>query len=231
MAGPGFTYFLTLTAPGTREHTKWVQGRQGGAREACGCHRILDHMSLGEWNRQESACWNRLRLAISRLTGGSLAYIGSVEVQQRGALHRHVVLHSESPLLPSEVGDLALAAGYGCVHDLQPIVSAEKAAWYISKYVTKSSGDRDNVPWVAEVLDVDTGEVRPMRSTPTFRTWSQSRSWGYTLKGLREIARVQARARAHYLRELADALAADSGFSCGQQGYPPPDDSPDPPES
>jgi hypothetical protein len=140
---------------------------------------------------------------------GSLTYIGSVETQKRGLLHRHIVLNLNRPLLPAEVGALALAAGYGCVHDLQPIQNAQKAAWYISKYVTKSSGDRGNVPWRADVVDHDTGEVRVMETVPTFRTWSAAQSWGFTLSGLREIARLQAQARARYLRELAEALATD----------------------
>jgi hypothetical protein len=126
-------------------------------------------------------------------------------------LHRHVVMHVDEPLTAREVGDLALAAGYGCVHDVQVIKSAQKAAWYIAKYVTKSSGDRGNVPWRAEVLDEETGELRVMETTPTFRTWSSAQSWGFTLKGLREIARVQAQARARYLRELVDALESDTG--------------------
>jgi hypothetical protein len=209
--GSGFVYFLTLTAPGEREHSRWIQGRVSGPRPSCDCHR--HGKTLGEWNAQESTCWNRLRLALSRLSSGSLAYIGSVEVQGRGALHRHVVLWTESPLSPEEVQPLALAAGYGCVFDLQVITSAQKAAWYVSKYVTKSSGSRQDVPWVAEVLDAHTGEVRPMHTVPTFRTWSASQGWGYTMKGLREIARAQARARAMYLRELSHLLAAEGAPS------------------
>lgn len=216
-ASSGYTYFVTLSAPGEREHRRWVQvGGEVGARRLpadrppCNCHTVWEHSQRGDWNSQESACWNRLRLSLSRLVG-ALAYIGSVEVQKRGMLHRHLVLHSPSPLLASEVGDLALAAGYGCVHDVQPIHDAGKAAWYISKYVTKSSGQRDDVPWRADVVDQATGEVQRLTTTPTFRTWSSSHSWGYTLKGLREIARLQARARATYLRELAELLELDSG--------------------
>jgi len=152
-----------------------------------------------------------------------------VEVQTRGALHRHLVLHAATPLRPHEVGDLALAAGYGCVHDVQVIQSAEKAAWYISKYVTKSSGDRQHVPWVVETVDPESGEVQRLKTTPTFRTWSQSRSWGYTLRGLRDLARAQARSRALYLEELKAALAAEAGAAvsgtpsaCGRDSLDPP---------
>jgi hypothetical protein len=221
--GGGFTYFLTLSAPGENEHKQWVQVGGGSGvkrlpanRPICGCESVWQGMERGDWNRHESANWNRLRTSLSRLVEGSLTYIGSVEVQDgsrradgrgRGMLHRHVVLHVDRPLVAAEVGALALAAGYGCVHDLQVVLSAEKVAWYISKYVMKSAGDRGDVPWRAEVIDRETGEVRVMETTPTFRTWSAARSWGFTLRGLRDIARAQAAARARYLEELAELLA------------------------
>lgn len=204
--GSGFTYFLTLSAPGERAHRRWRQGRGGNDRPHCDCHTVWETQQRGDWNSAESSHWNRLRTALSRLTEGSLTYIGSVEVQERGMLHRHVVLNVDRPLLPAEVGQLALTAGYGCVHDLQVIQSASKAAWYISKYVTKSSGDRQNVPWRRPVLDEATGELEVLDTIPTFRTWSAARTWGFTLKGLREIARMQARARAEALRALGAGL-------------------------
>lgn len=202
--GQGYTYFLTLTAPGESDHLKWVQGwkKSHGPRPSCNCHHSYVTQQRGDWNAGESACWNRLRTALSRLTDGSLTYIGSVEVQKRGMLHRHLVLNVDRPLMPAEVGDLALAAGYGCIHDLQLVESASKAAWYISKYVTKSSGERQNVPWRRPVLDEETGELRVLDTIPTFRTWSAARSWGFTLKGLRQIARDQAVARAAELKAL-----------------------------
>jgi hypothetical protein len=225
--GQAFTYFLTLNGPGENEHKRWRQGRGGADRPDCDCHRTWQTMSKGEWNKQESACWNRLRTALSRRPGG-LTYIGAVEVQKRGVLHRHVVLCSADALLPEEVGALALAAGYGCVHDLQVIKSASKAAWYVSKYVTKSAGARGEVPWIADVVDRETGEIRPMKTMATFRTWSSAHSWGYTLKGLREIARTQARARAMYLREFSQLLEDEkAGCLAGPTAGSPQE--PDPP--
>lgn len=235
-ASHGFTYFVTLSAPGEREHRRWVQvGGEVGVRRLpadrphCDCHTVWEHSQRGDWNSQESACWNRLRISLSRLVGGTLAYIGSVEVQKRGMLHRHLVLHSPTPLLASDVGDLALAAGYGCVHDVQPIHDAGKAAWYISKYVTKSSGQRDDVPWRADFVDEQTGEIQRLTTRPTFRTWSSSHSWGYTLKDLRAIAQLQARARAKYLRELTEALEHET--AAARSGFDPSDPEPehDPP--
>jgi len=152
-------------------------------------------------------------LALSRLVDGSLTYIGSVEVQARGALHRHLVVNVDRVLLPEEVQALALAAGFGCVFDLQILTSAEKVAYYVSKYVTKSSSARQEVPWIADVVDQVSGEVRAMKTAATFRTWSAAQSWGFTKKGLREIARAQARAREQYRREWVQLLAEDQANS------------------
>lgn len=198
---PGHAYFLTLTAPGDGAHQQWVQGQQRGRRPDCSCH---DHgLSMAQWNRQESACWNRLRTALARLSGG-LAYAGAVEAQKRGALHRHVVIRSLTPLTPTEVQVLAMAAGYGCVFDLQVITSAAGIARYLSKYVTKG-GDRDSVPWEAVDVNHTTGEIT-LKTSPTYRLRSQSMNWGCTMKDVRAIASAQARARAMYLRELTALL-------------------------
>jgi hypothetical protein len=118
---------------------------------------------------------------------------------------------------------VALAAGYGCVVDVEPVRSSEKAARYIAKYVTKASADRSVVPW--ERLDLETGEVSG--KSPTYRLWSSSRRWGVTMKEIRAVQAAQAAQRAMYLRELVAALGDDAG---GQQcssdsrdsGAPPP---------
>ena len=195
--GSGHAYFLTLTAPSAEPHRQWVQGKVRH-RPECGCWQ--HGLTMGQWNRQESACWNRLRLALVRLVG-DLAYAGAVEAQERGALHRHVVIRTATPVTAGEVQAAALAAGYGCVLDLQPIGSAAGMGRYLSKYVTKG-GDRDRVPWEAVRVNRVTGELA-VSTSPTYRLRSQSRSWGVTMAGLRAVAGQQARARAQALRQLA----------------------------
>lgn len=207
---PGHAYFLTLTAPGEGPHRRWVQGKQRGSRTECACWD--NGLTLGVWNRSESACWNRLRTALVR-DAGPLAYAGAVEVQKRGALHRHVVVVSPVALFPDQVQALALAAGYGCVLDLQEIGSAAGMGRYLSKYVTKG-GDRERVPWEDVRVNLHTGEV-VVSTVPTYRLRSQSLSWGVTMRDVRAIAAAQAQARARYLRELQDFLEEATSRSAG----------------
>lgn len=212
-SGSGYAYFLTVTAPGEAPHRQWVQGKVRH-RPECSC---WDHgMTLGAWNAQEAACWNRLRTSLARLVDG-FAYAGAVEKQERGALHRHVVIRTDEPLLPGQVQALAMAAGYGCVFDLDACHSDRDLARYVTKklasYVTKS-GDRHEVPWervgcnhweCRERADRDSGEIPPCEIA-TYRLRSQSQSWGVSMKDLRAAASLQARARAAALRELAQQL-------------------------
>lgn len=203
---PGHAYFLTLTAPGSNDHLRWYQGTRPVHRPVCECHD--NGMTMGQWNRFESAHWNRFRTALARHCG-DLAYAGAVEKQDRGALHRHVVIRTSALLEPAEVQALALAAGYGCVLDLQTIGSAAGMGRYLSKYVTKG-GDRDSVPWEDVRVNESTGEIR-VHTSPTYRLRSQSMTWGCTMKEVRATAGLQARARARYLRELALLDAPSEG--------------------
>lgn len=204
-------YFVTLTAPGVNDHLRWYQGTRPSTRPICECH---NHGStLAAWNAGESACWNRLRTALTRDT--YMQFAGSVEVQDgkrggtgRGALHRHVLIFTDVPMTHEHVQELALAAGYGCVLDLEPIDSARKAARYLSKYVSKASTSRQMVPWEKETVDRSTGEIHSSRK-PTYRLWSSSRHWGVTARQVRDAHAQQARQRAMYLRELEALLGVE----------------------
>lgn len=205
-----FGYFLTVTAPGSTDHRVWVQGKQRGrSRPECSCH--LHGMSKGEWNRQESKCWNRLRTALAR--DRELIYAGAVETQKRGLLHRHVVVFTDRPLTFAEAQERALAAGYGCVLDIERLDSVTKAGRYLSKYVTKSTAERAEVPWVTTMVNHETGEVEEVSVRATFRLWSSARKWGITMRELKDVARLQAVARARHLEELLEALGSDTSRS------------------
>lgn len=218
-------WLLTLTAPGSKAHGRWTPAQhyvRGAVRPSCSCHVGVD---LADWNPSAGACWNRLRTSLAR--DDRAEFYRAAEVQDgtrsdgggRGALHHHVVLATRGALEVLEVQALALAAGYGCVIDLQPIEAGadlSDLATYVSKrvagYVSKSSGEnRQQVPWRADVVDQDSGEVLRLHTVPTYRTHSQSAGWGCTVRQVKDHARDQARRRAAKLAQLADLTDAGPG--------------------
>jgi hypothetical protein len=173
----GYLYLLTLTAPGEREHYL-----PNG--DTCPCT-PPGGVDLHVWNTGHSARWNRVRTRLRQLHP-DLQFFRGVEVQKRGALHHHSMTWSPTPLSLAEVRRLAVAAGYGHSVDLAPCVpGSRKAAYYVSKYVTKACDSRAEVPWV----DLVTGEVVEGR----YRTWSMSREWGQTMAQVRAIGAEYAR--------------------------------------
>lgn len=177
------TYLLTLTAPSWRAHNRYIPGRRGrhGTCWTCpGAH--PDGLHLERWNGLESAAWNRLCTRLRR--EGLLAFMGAVEVQRRGALHRHVLLVLDRPADVGRLHEWATAAGYGCDLDLEPLIpGSRKYSRYVAKYVTKSCDARGRVPWLRVKLDRWTGELVD-KTDATFRTWSSSQSWGLTMREL-----------------------------------------------
>jgi len=120
-----------------------------------------------------------------------------VEVQVRGALHDHALLWSPTPLSLTAVRRRAIAAGFGHSVDLAPLVpGSRKAAYYVSKYITKATDSREQVPWAADVVDRNTGEVTRGLVPARYRTWSCSRGWGDRMADAVAQARVYAQAKA-----------------------------------
>jgi hypothetical protein len=150
-------------------------------------------VALADWNPTAGQRWNHLRTLINRR--GRVEFMRVVEVQQRGALHLHVMVWSPVPLDVLAIQRDALAAGFGCVLDLVPL-DAQRHAYYVAKYVTKACDSRDEVPWRTDVLDESTGEIRPMHTDASYRAWSASREWGLTMRVIREALRARAIARA-----------------------------------
>jgi hypothetical protein len=151
---------------------------------------------LGSWNASAGKRWNVLRGALARAYPG-IEFFRAVEVQERGALHLHNIVWTPTPLVLKEVQALAVAAGFGCVIDFEPAAAGDtRQAAYVSKYVTKATDQRGEVPW--DVLDRETGEVEAVKDA-RYRTWSSSRGWGMTMKvveaGIRDAAIGRARLR------------------------------------
>jgi hypothetical protein len=178
----GYLYMLTLTAPGQDEHFM-------PSGDACKCT-PAGGVDLSEWNPSASARWNRMRTELRR-KHPALQYLRAVEVQKRGALHLHILVWAPALLDVAALRRDAIRYGFGHSVDLAPIVAGSRRhAYYVSKYVTKACDSRDDVPWRADVVDHETGEIRRMRSGATYRTWSASQDWGLTMKEVRAIARA-----------------------------------------
>ena len=185
-------------------------------RESCRCAgRMVG--GLGSWNASAGKRWNVLRGALGRLYPGA-EFFRAVEVQERGAIHLHVIWWALKPLVLKDVQRLAVDAGFGCVIDFKPAAAGDtRQAAYVSKYVTKATDQRGEVPW--DVVDLETGEVEAVKDA-RYRTWSCSRGWGLTMKALEAGIREAAQKRAERLRELA-TLATEFAVSPACRSVPP----------
>ena len=163
---------------------------------------------MAEWNASHSKRWNHLRTNLRRDHEG-LQFMRGVEVQGRGALHDHAMVWSPTRLSLLAVRARAIAAGFGHSVDLAPCVpGSRKAAYYVSKYVTKATDVRAQVPWAADVVDLGTGEVTRALVPGRYRTWSCSRDWGLRMADVMADARAyaQSKAQEHRAMEAAAAL-------------------------
>jgi hypothetical protein len=233
----GILNLLTLTAPSeVGQHCKKPGCSSSScSHEKCACT-PPGGVDLGEWNASAGRRWNHFLTLLKHHYGSRPAYFRAVETQDgkrrpdslggRGALHLHVPVRFPYVVSLRTLRRLAIQAGFGHSVDLQLIAPgsahAAKVAAYVSKYVTKACDSRDDVPWAAEHTDPWTGEVRLVDARPTYRTWSQSRTWGKTLAELRraDLARYLVQEQ---LRALHEHLAA-GGSLTGPPPGPAPDD-------
>ncbi|MGH7485563.1 MAG: rolling circle replication-associated protein [bacterium] len=198
-ARPGrWLYFVTLTAPGENEHAL-----PGG--RLCDCT-PRGGVDLARWNASHSACWNRFRTWLAEVVPG-VEFIRGVEVQGRGALHDHVIVDSPVPLplkrwLP-EMRRRAIMAGYGHSIDVAPITSPKQVAYYISKYITKACDVRESVPWWGQQINYQTGELTEGLTDASYRTWSSSRKWGFTMSDAKAASAAFAQRKLAQIQEEA----------------------------
>jgi hypothetical protein len=186
----GWQYLTTLNAPGNPGHRRWHPGRKG-RHELCGCH---EHRADndGAWNASAGKRWNHFVTTLRRVHP-SVEFFRAAEVQTRGLLHQHVLMHADTCVTPAQVQAAALGAGFGCVMDHQEVTSPQQTARYLAKYVGKSTDQRPSVPWERLVVDEVTGEVLETLTRPTYRSYSQSRDWGLTMRDCLAAARFAAR--------------------------------------
>lgn len=194
-------YFLTLTPPGDREHCKKPGCDMAPycQHEQCTCTAPAG-VDLARWNAEHGARFNHFRTRLRRELAPGMEYMRGCEVQDgkrlagadagRMGLHDHLLIRSTVPLDLREVRALAIAAGFGHEVKLVPVTPGSKReGYYVSKYITKSADARREVPWVADVVDLETGELFEGVSVPgRYRTWSCSRQWGMTMVDVKRAA-------------------------------------------
>lgn len=193
-----FGQTLTVTGPGERQHCRRHKncGGQGLACDICPCT-LVGGISIGVWNCSVTARLNRLFEAIKRgeaspLQHGRrvpvpLAYFSGREAQQRGALHAHIPLVRTDgkalKLSPRLLKRLVMKHGFGHSMTLKDNGGDDgPIPGYVAKYVTDSADARADVPWV---------DSKGWRAKATYRTWSSSRSWGQTMKGVKAAQRSE----------------------------------------
>jgi len=217
--------FLTLTAPGAVEH-RLPSGRVCPCTPVEGTDLAeWNAGASARWNRflRDLSRLMKADLVVVGEDGREhvrqgVSYFRATEVQRRGALHYHVLLRRVDgrpvTLARADVRRLAIRHRFGHSVDVQRLEPGH--AVYVAKYVAKSADGRQDVPWKGErwkpvpgyrvskrwgLLFNDAGEIvgqtsRQMVTTPTYRTWSASRTWGTGM------AAVKA-AQAHYVQVLA----------------------------
>jgi hypothetical protein len=175
---------LTLTAPSDVDQHCMRHKRCDGRGDECSVCPCTPEggVHLGNWNGECSARWNRFIEQLRRQTGLRLQYFRAAEVQQRGALHFHVLIRLPESrggaLSVAELRRLAMSFGFGHSVDLA-VVEDHRAAGYVAKYVVKSCAARSSMPWVHRV----TGEIT--NGYGRYRCWTSSRRWGTTMADVR----------------------------------------------
>jgi hypothetical protein len=158
-----------------------------------------------------------------------LEYFQAREAQDRGALHIHAPLvRSDDKALQLDkklLRQLAMSHGFGHAMTFKPFSEGLTEARYCSKYVAKSADSRQHVPWVRKPCScVPDG---PTRCTPCqerlrgvspakYRTWTDSRGFGKSMRQVKEELRV----RFEQAEEEAEPTTLDSFMDSYAREHP-----------
>ena len=234
---PGAVLCLTYTAPGSRRMCR--RHRQCAAvGPSCEAYKTLvDDVDKARWHSELPVNWNRLVTALRRGEGSPLVnghlqpiddleYFNAREVQDgkrrddgrsRDVLHGHVVFKraSGARLILSErkVRSLLISFGFGHKLTLKPITGAGGSKYItksLSKYVSKSVGDRSTV---MKLVVVDNKGYRAGDIIPwTGRLWTSSRSWSGVKSVAAAAAVVVAGSAGQPLVSFSDELCVTSAL-------------------
>jgi hypothetical protein len=207
-------YLLTLTGPGVDvlpwDTSKCSHGPAVECSGKLGC--VVDEHAAAMWHNNVAQRWSWFVTEVRRRLGdgAGVQFLKTWELQDRGVLHVHALFRVTGVVRDRRVRAAVRLArsrwGFGDRYKLDAInladpAGAARAAGYVAKYVSKSC---DALPAVRR-LNYATGELR----VGGIRPWSASRSWGITMKQIRE-SRV--------------AWASSVGASAGGAAATPPGD-------
>lgn len=207
----GSLFFVTLTAPGA-DRLPWDRSKCSHAAAVTCSGELGCRVQVGAaaaWNASAPKRWSYFRQFLQRSLGLEVALVGSWETQERGMLHRHVLVRVEGVVSQRrfDVAVRSYAARYefGRKRDVQLLSDPVRSAWYLAKYATKAGDDRATTPF----LDRASGDLFGGR----YRSWSASRNWGVTMASVWAAQRRWAAGGG-----VAGAAAPNAGAGAGAVG-------------
>ena len=188
-------FFITLTAPGVDE-LPWDKAICNHlptmkCSGELGCK--VDEFAVAIWNENAKQNWSWLLTYLRRELETDVQFAAVWELQKRGALHRHALVHAAGisvKRMEQTIRALAAKWGFGVQIDVKAIAGNDafemaRRAGYLASYVTKEIGS-------AKLFDRKTGEPKE----GGVRAWSSSRRWGHTMGKVKEDRLIWVRARA-----------------------------------
>lgn len=161
-------------------YRRWLRHCVQGSVDLMGLDRLLTltlragGMSPGESRAKLMRCWNRLREWITR-TLGALDYLWVVEVTARGTFHLHVLVDRYLPRSQvKRAWEHITGDSWGV--DVRAL-RGNRAARYISKYVTKLAGMRRDPAWSFLKGKRLFSKSRSLRFVPFMRPTESSGGW------------------------------------------------------
>jgi len=184
-----------------------------------GC-RVLE-AAADAWHASMPKRWSYFRQYCRRfLPGCEIDYVRTVEPQERGVLHVHVVVRVTGVCsvrrLRACMKAYAHWHGFGPQVDVSPVNghdlrSIARSAGYVAKYVTKAHDCELTVPAIA--VSDSAGCVKSGRRRRV-RPWSASRTWGDSMRETKERRR-------EYMRHEAEQRATQAAPALPAVGLEP----------
>ena len=177
--------FVTLTALGAKDLpwdlTKCNHVKTLKCSGAIGCK--VDEFASAVWNDRVRQNWNWFVTELERELERELPYFKVFELQKRGVLHVHALIHVPGIShreFEAAVKRIAIKWDFGQEIEVERVTGRNRAgiSHYGGKDVTKGSSE-------GVTVDRASGEVRK----GGYRAWSASRDWGLSMGQAKALVR------------------------------------------